>query len=178
MREEIKPDQWRIFFASLEKAESISIACRKSRIPRATAYWSKANVGWIKERWEEALAAGVDYLKDAALERAVDGVTSTHQIYDRNGKLVSEYTETKYSDRLLLALLASRDPSFRQSSADQVQQRLVQELTRMLDLFQKRLAPDVYQQIIDVLATSDDFNQVGTEAPRYLTDGESDPTRI
>lgn len=175
-REETKPDQWRIFFTSLEKAESISTACRKSHIPRATAYWSKANVGWVRERWEEAINAGLDYLKDAALERAVDGVTSTHHVFDRNGKLVSEYTETKYSDRLLLALLASRDPSFRQSSSDQVQQQLVRELTRMLDLFQKRLAPDVYAQIIEILSTSDDFNQVGSEAPRYLESSESNST--
>lgn len=176
MREEIKPDQWRIFFASIERAESISTACRKSHIPRATVYWSKANVGWVKERWEEALQVGVEYLKDAALERAVDGVTSTHHVFDRQGRLVSEYTETKYSDRLLLALLASRDPSFRQNSSDQVQQQLIRELTRMLDLFQKRLAPDVYEQIIEILSTSDDFNQIGSEAPRYITGNEESST--
>lgn len=179
MSDEVTPNQWRIFFASLEVAESVSNALRKSKIPRSTAYWQKRNVQWVSERWLEAIEAGNDYLKDAARERAVEGVTSTHVQYHR-GEVVATHTETKYSDRLLLALLASRDPSFRQTSSDQVQQRLIQELTRVLDVLQKRLPPDVYEMVIEIISTSDtiDASPIGTETPRYLASGEENDTGI
>jgi len=169
-------NQWRIFFDSLSRAESIATACRKSGIPRSTAKWNQKHVDWIKVRWEEANANGVDYLKDAALERAVDGVTSTHATYYK-GELVATHTETKYSDRLLLALLAARDPAFRQSSGDQVQQRLTQELTRMLDLFQRKLPPDVYAMVIEVLSSDDVIDVapiISEETPRFLDTEQSD----
>ena len=172
----VKPDQWRVFFHSLSVAESISTACRKSKISRATVYWSKKHVVWVSERWEEALAAGVDYLKDAALERAVDGVTSTRHQYTPGGKLIATQVETKYSDRLLLALLASRDPTFRNNSSDQVQTRLTQELTRMLDLLQRKLAPEIYEQVVAVIAAGDNVinaNAFSENSPIALEDNSS-----
>jgi hypothetical protein len=163
--------QWNIFFDALDEAESIATACRKSGIPRSTAKWNQKNVKWIKERWEEAEQNAVDYLKDAATERAVIGVSSTYNIYNRDGDVVASRVETKYSDRLLLALLAARDPAFRNSSSDQVQQQLTRELTRMLDLFQRKLPPDVYALVIEVLSSDDVIDVapiISEEAPRYL----------
>lgn len=179
-QETIRPEQWRIFFHSLECAESVSTACRKSKIPRASAYWHRSNTRWVAERWEEALSAGVDYLKDAATERAVNGVSSTHHQYNSRGQLIATHSETKYSDRLLLALLAARDPSFRQTPSDQVQAKLIQELTRVLDALQKRLPPDIYEMVIEVISTSDtiDVSPISTQTPRYLTSGEEDNTDI
>lgn len=176
----VTQDQWRIFFASLEFAESISTACRKSKIPRSTFYWHKNNDRVIAERYQEAIEAGNDYLKDAATERAVIGVTSTHHQYNNKGDLIATHTETKYSDRLLLALLAARDPSFRQTTNDQVQNRLIQELTRVLDVLQKRLPPEIYEMVIEVISTSDtiDVSPIGTQTPRYLGNGEESDTRI
>lgn len=179
MNEEVTPNQWRIFFASLEVAESVTTALKKSKIPRSTAYWQKRNTQWVNERWQEAIEAGNDYLKDAATERAVVGVTSTHVQYHR-GEIVATHTETKYSDRLLLALLAARDPSFRQTPSDQVQARVIQELTRVLDVLQKKLPPNVYEMVIEAIATSDaiDVSNIGTETPRYLASGEENNTEI
>src|SRR5262245_58992372 len=150
----IEPAQWRIFFASLEAAESVSTALRKSKISRGLAYYYKRTEKVIAERWQEALEAGTDYLKDTATERAVNGVESVHEQYHR-GELVARHVETKYSDRLLLALLASRDPSFRQTNNDQIQQRLVIELTRALDVLQRKLAPEIYELVVDALASAD-----------------------
>lgn len=177
----VTQNQWRIFFASIEKADSIATACRKSNIPRSTFYYFKRSDRVIAERYQEALEAGTDYLKDAATERAVDGVESVHEQFHR-GELVARHIETKYSDRLLLALLASRDPSFRQTSSDQVQQRLVQELTRMLDVLQRKLPPEIYEMVVDAIATSDDniidVSTIGTQTPFGITSGEEDTTRI
>lgn len=174
-QEQITPNQWRIFFFALETAESVSTACRKSKIPRATAYWQRANIKWVAERWQEALEAGTDYLKDAATERAVHGVESVHESYHR-GELVARHVETKYSDRLLLALLAARDPSFRQTNNDQIQQRLIQELTRALDVLQRKLAPEIYELVVDALASADDniidVSTIGTTTPREIASGE------
>lgn len=169
------PAQWRIFFDSLSNAESITTALRKSDIPRTTAYHYKKHDRIINERWEEAILAGTDTLKDAARERAVDGVTSVHEQYYR-GELVARHVETKYSDKLLLALLQSRDPSFRQTASDQVQARLIQELTRVVDVLQKRLPPDVYEMVVEILATDDVNSSNSQEAPRYLESGPSDNT--
>lgn len=167
-----EPQQWRIFFDCLDNAESVATACRKSKIPRSTVEWQRRNVNWVKERWQEAIENGNDYLKDAATERAVIGVTSTYNTYNRDGEIVASHVETKYSDRLLLALLAARDPAFRQSSSDQVTQRLTQELTKMLDLFQRKLSPDVYAQVIEVLSNADEMIDVtpiiSQETPNQL----------
>lgn len=178
----VTQEQWRIFFFSLSMAESISTACRKSKIPRSTVYYFKRIDKVINERWQEALEAGTDYLKDAATERAVVGVDSVHEQYHR-GELVARHVETKYSDRLLLALLASRDPSFRQTNNDQIQQRLIHELTRALDVLQRKLPPDVYQLVVDVLSSADDTiidasNIIGTETPRAIASGEESTTGI
>lgn len=171
MADSVTSAQWRIFFDALGEANSVSIACRKSKIPRSTAYWHQKNDVNIKERWQEALQTGVEYLTDAATERAVIGVTSTHRSFSR-GELVYEEVETKYSDGLLKMLLAARDPAFRQTTNDQVQAKLQQELTRMLDLFQRKLSPEIYQQVIEVLANGDDVIDAATtsqEKIRYLT---------
>lgn len=178
----VTQNQWRIFFDSIGQAESISTACRKSNIPRSTFYFFKRSDRVIAERFQEAQEAGTDYLKDAATERAVDGVTSTHRVYNR-GELVAEHIETKYSDRLLLALLASRDPSFRQTNNDLVQQRLVQELTRALDILQRKLPPEMYELVVDALASADDniidvtFPNRQT-TPQIVASDENDDTGI
>lgn len=167
----VKPAQWRIFFDALGEANSIAIACRRSGIARATAYWYRKNDANIKERWEEALQTGVEYLTDAATERAVIGVVSTHNSYFK-GELVASHIETKYSDSLLKMLLAARDPAFRQTANDQVQAKLAQELTRMLDLFQRKLPADVYALVVEVLSNGDDVIDATTtsqEETRYLT---------
>lgn len=174
----IKPEQWRIFFDTLSTGLSVREACKKSGIARKTAYRARSNIDWIRERWEEALIEGNEYLEDTAHERAVVGIASTHNVYTTRGELVSSHVETKYSDRLLLAMLAARNPAYRQAASDQVQQRLLQELTKMLDLLQRKLPPDVYEQVVDVLSSGyenvDPTNRA--ETPRYLESGEEDTT--
>lgn len=178
----IKPQQWRIFFDTLSTGLSVREACRKSGISRQTAYRAKDNVDWIGQRWQEALLEGAEYLEDTAHERAVNGVTSTHHVYTTRGELIASHVETKYSDRLLLAMLGAKNPAYRQSASDQVQTRVFQELTRLLDLLQKKLPPDVYEMVIEAIATDTGIIDVdpqnsATTIPR-IESGPSDQTGI
>jgi len=177
--ETVQPLQWRKFFDTLSMGLSIRKACEDSGISRATAYRYRndPDFAWVKERWETALQEGAEYLEDTAHERAVDGVTSTYRQYSIKGDLISEQVTTKYSDRLLLAMLAARNPAYRNSASDQVQQLLIKELTRVLDLLQRKLPPDVYEVVIEILSTDDNATISATAAPQ-LASGESDTTGI
>jgi hypothetical protein len=151
----ISAAQWEKFFNRLGKAYSVSNALSYAKIDRSTAYRYKKNSKHIAARWEQAIADGAEYLEDTARKRAVEGVRKETGVYYQ-GDLIATEIEIKYSDGLLRAMLAARNPAYRLDSASQVQQQVMQELAKMVDLLQRKLPPDVYAQIIDVLALGDD----------------------
>lgn len=144
--------QWNIFFRSLAKCESVSKACTKAKISRATAYRYKKTSWQIAARWQEATQTAVEYLEDHAVKRATLGVKRETVVYWQ-GTEVGRQIETRYSDTLLLALLGARDPRYRNNANDSYVQA---ELNAMLDRLQRVLTSEEYEKVIRTLAADDD----------------------
>jgi hypothetical protein len=172
--ETITAAQWRAFFACLTNGYSISAACRKAKVSRATVYRYKNSDQFIAARWAEALEAGNDFYEDAARKRAVDGVVRYKGIYDRDGNLVATEKETKYSDGLLLAILGARMPDrYGRGITEQARQLATAELNKVIDHLAQRLAPDVFTLVLEALA-SDTIDVNATDSQRAL----ASPTTI
>lgn len=175
----ISSGQWVKFFNRIAKGYSVSNALQHAKIDRSTAYRYKNTYPDISSRWEQALADGAEFLEDTARKRAVEGVKRTTGVYYQ-GILVGVETEIKYSDRLLLAMLAARNPAYRFDGGTQVEQRVMQELGKMLDLLHRKLPTEIYAQIIDVLAVGDDTIDADTiisqAAPKAITESSEPDT--
>ena len=170
----VSANQWEKFFRRVAKSYSISNALTYAKIDRSTAYRLKKANAHIAARWEQAIADGTEYLEDTARKRAVEGVQKQTGIYYQ-GECIAVETEIKYSDGLLRAMLAARNPAYRLDSQSTVEQRVMQELSKMLDLLAKKLSPDVYKLVIDVLSAGDDgvidvSAEVSQAAPKAITD--------
>jgi hypothetical protein len=91
--------------ALAETGGNVTAACKKAKLPRATAYeWRDEDEAFRKD-WDAALEIGTDALEDEALRRARDGVKKP--IYQQ-GKRVGYVQE--YSDTLLIFMLKARRP--------------------------------------------------------------------
>lgn len=170
----VSAGQWTKFFNRIAKGYSVSNALQHAKIDRSTAYNYKKRYQHIAQRWEQALIDGAEFLEDTARKRAVEGVRKETGIYYQGERIATE-VEIKYSDRLLLAMLAARNPAYRLDSGSAVEQRVMQELGRMLDLLARKLPGDVYAAVIDVLAAGDDgvidvSATVSTAAPRAIAE--------
>lgn len=94
------------FIAALRKNGNITLAAKAAKIDRKTAYNLRDSDEAFGDEWADALDEAADYLEEAARQRAVKGVTVEH--YNGEGKCL--YTETKYSDTLLIFLLKGARP--------------------------------------------------------------------
>lgn len=97
-----KPD----FLAALEQEGLVNVACKAAGIARSTAYLHREQDEAFAAAWQEVEDAVTDELELEARRRAKEGVES-HK-YDKDGNLL--WTETKYSDTLLIFLLKARRP--------------------------------------------------------------------
>lgn len=77
---------------------------------RATVYDWQEHDDQFAAAFREAEIVATENLEHEARRRAVEGVESTKGIYDRQGNMIAEETETKYSDTLLIFLLKARAP--------------------------------------------------------------------
>ena len=84
---------------------TVTGACKRAGISRATAYLWKEKDKRFSGRWDFAIKAGTDTLEDAAKRRATEGVME--DVYHQ-GEVVGQ--RVKYSDTLLMFLLKARDP--------------------------------------------------------------------
>ena len=101
--------RWNKFLNVLERVGIISQACKETKIS-LSVYYAKYNKSEKFRRVvDEALMNSTQILRDEAMKRAVYGVDKPIWY-----KGVRVGTDKVYSDSLLLALLKSRDPSFKE----------------------------------------------------------------
>jgi len=100
-------DQINRFLEGIARGWSISRSCKLAGIKdlNAPSNLRRVNPGFA-DAWRMAHEAGTDRFEDAASDRAINGTTKG--VYHQ-GRLVA--FERVYSDKLLLAVLASRRPS-------------------------------------------------------------------
>jgi hypothetical protein len=89
---------------------NISAAARHAGIERHSVYNWQEHDNDFAIAFQQAEIASLEIMEGEARRRAVDGVGSQRRVYDNRGNLVDEYTETKYSDTLLIFLLKARAP--------------------------------------------------------------------
>ena len=98
----------REFIAALAECGSVGRAARSVGMNARTAYrlLDAEGADDFARAWDQAIDIGIERVRLAALERALTGAPVA--VY-RRGKLVR--VETRYNDRLAIALLSGRDNS-------------------------------------------------------------------
>lgn len=173
-KETITPAQWSKFFDCIAKCNTVSHACRVTKIARSTAEYYRKHYDWVAERWKEAELAGTEYLESAGLSRAIKGVKKEKGIYFE-GRLIATEKEYKYSDTIWLAAMAARDPRYRKDTLDS---KVMVELHKALDRLQRGLTTEEYEKVLALLSSDDmliDVNSTNSETtPRQLSASEAD----
>ena len=68
-----RKEGWRdIFLASLEQRANVGRACKMAGVARGTAYQARRENPDFKERWDQAIEAGLDHLEDCLQDIAED----------------------------------------------------------------------------------------------------------
>ena len=93
------------FLSIFSDCASVSVAARKSKVPRSNIYMWLKEEGMFKELYEAACEEAVGALEDEAVRRAYAG---TLKPVFQGGKRVGAIRE--YSDTLLIVLLKARAP--------------------------------------------------------------------
>lgn len=168
---DISNSQWETFFKALRKAQSISSACTKAGINRRTAYRWRETIPSIAARWEDALKAGVEYLEDAAVKRAVKGVDYEKGIYYKGVRVGTEI-ETRYSDNLLALLLKGRDPKYKDNPNLLATTIVSKELERIFDILRNALSVEDYQKVIALIADDSATDSITTLEGNYTAADE------
>lgn len=101
-----KEPDWHKFLVTLASTGVVLTACRKTKIPRRTAYDRRAADPEFARLWDEAAELATESLEEEAVRRARDGTLKP--VY-QSGALVGKIRE--YSDTLLIFLLKARKPS-------------------------------------------------------------------
>ena len=96
------------FLSILSQGSSVTAAAEQSGIGRRTVYDWKANDPEFAAAFEDAWQRGIAVLEDEAVRRAYTG--TERAVYQKG---VQVGTVRDYSDSLLIFLLKSRDPRFR-----------------------------------------------------------------
>jgi hypothetical protein len=89
----------------------ISRAAEAAGVGRTTVYEWQEHDEHFSLAFRQAEIRSTEVLESEARRRAVDGVEKERRVYDNRGNLIDEYTETSYSDTLLIFLLKARDPN-------------------------------------------------------------------
>lgn len=88
----------------------ISHAAETVGIDRHTVYYWQEHDEVFAQAYKQAELRSTEVLETEARRRALDGVDKHRRVYDNRGNLIDEYTETTYSDTLLIFLLKARAP--------------------------------------------------------------------
>lgn len=89
---------------------NITQAAIHAGIERKTIYNWQEHDDEFAVAFREAELKATEHLEAEARRRAVEGVDKQRRVYDNRGNLIDEYTETSYSDTLLIFLLKARAP--------------------------------------------------------------------
>lgn len=105
------PERDNVFFGLMAIAYSITDAAHGAGYSTASIYTWRLQDTAFRERWEEALRAGDDYIEQVARGRAVEGWLEP--VY-QGGAKVGEVR--KFDSQLLQRLLAGRKPQYGNNS--------------------------------------------------------------
>lgn len=89
---------------------NITTAARIAGVDRRTVYKWQEHDDVFTAEFRDAETKATETLEAEARRRAVEGVDKQRRVYDNRGNLIDEYTETTYSDTLLIFLLKARAP--------------------------------------------------------------------
>lgn len=89
---------------------NVSYGADHAGIQRSTVYRWQEHDDAFAAAYREAEIKATETLEAEARRRAVVGVDKQRRVYDNRGNLIDEYTETTYSDTLLIFLLKARAP--------------------------------------------------------------------
>lgn len=98
----------KIFLDKLAQGFTVSGAAIQCGFTRALMYQLREKYPQFARDWDDAIEEGKEWLEDQARRRAVDGIDKG--IWYKGEQVA---TEKQYSDLLLLAMLKSRKPEYR-----------------------------------------------------------------
>lgn len=98
------------FLELLAEGHTVKHASEMIGVTRAAMYWRRNADEALRTDWDAAIETGTDALEQEARRRAVEGVPYLKRTFDRQGNMIDELTEIKYSDTLLIFLLKGRAP--------------------------------------------------------------------
>lgn len=138
------------FLVALERSGEYKAACAAVAISYQTVYEHRQRSAEFQTACDDALGRQYDELMKIARKLAVEGLVT--ETYDKHGKVIS--SKRVYSERILLKMLARRDPAawsdkvqIDQKVSGEVKHRRikVEDMTRS----QKRAARDFLKTIPD-----------------------------
>jgi len=117
------------FLEALAATHSVSAAAREVGMTRQTAYRLRARLRGqpFDLAWEAAFRSAFDALKEAAIDRALNGVEVPHF---HKGELI--HCSRKYDERLTVALLAMRPTGPRAARPSRASQTRAEDFPALL----------------------------------------------
>jgi len=106
----ITENRYNLFLAELAIDGNVTRAANATGVDRSNAYQRRLRNPKFAERWDEAIQAATDSIEAEAYRRAVTGV---EEVVYYLGKPCGRIT--RFSDRLLIALLKRHCPKYRDS---------------------------------------------------------------
>jgi len=146
------PEAQRAFIDALEQCGSVSLAARAVGMSARSAYRLLYSPGAesFADAWDQAIARGIDRLRLAALDRALNGAWVP---VVRRGRVVRH--EHRINDRLAIALLSGRESSVadrRERASSRRRYRLKLDSERKARAEQQRRSEQIWaehQAILD-----------------------------
>lgn len=111
----ITENRYNLFLAELAIDGNVTRAANAAGVDRSNAYQRRLRNPTFAERWDEAIQAATDAIEAEAFRRAVTGV---EEVVYYLGKPCGRIT--RYSDRLLIALLKKHIPKYRDSGRTEI----------------------------------------------------------
>lgn len=131
----LTPQQAAQFFRVLAASGSVSLAAKRSGVPRTTLYAHRAAHPAFAKRWAEALGLGVEKVRDEVFRRAIVGIKKP--IFQA-GKMVGKVKH--FDNRLLWSLLKAHEPETYGAKRPQALGGAPLDLARRLDAADERVA--------------------------------------
>ncbi len=129
------PQQAAQFFRVLAASGSVSLASKRSGIPRTTLYAHRAAHPAFAKRWAEALGLGVEKVRDEVFRRALVGIK--RPVFQA-GQMVGKVKH--FDNRLLWSLLKAHEPETYGAKRPQALGGAPFDLARRLDAADERVA--------------------------------------
>lgn len=110
LRANITEQHKKLFLEKFGELGIVSAAAEAAGVGRTTVYdWQERDEQFVLA-FRQAEIRATEVLETEARRRAVEGVAKQRRVYDNRGNLIDEYSETTYSDTLLIFMLKARAP--------------------------------------------------------------------